>query len=135
VDRDHDGASPGLMALPPLNPALGRQVTSRNFSLLEMVERAWGAEWAQPDHAVYRFSGGRNFDSTDMGTTGIYRQGVTGVPPEAIAGQITTDYGAGITRDDGSPLTRDSASGPPPPSGIWSAGGSSPAGGSQPAGG
>lgn len=124
------------MALPPLNPALGRQVTSRNFSLLEMFERSWGAEWAQPDHAVYRFSGGRNFDSTDMGTTGIYRQGVTGVVTPAIAGQLTTDYGAGLTSDDGRPLLRDASGGPtPPPSGTWNAGGSSPAGGSQPAGG
>jgi hypothetical protein len=101
------------MALPPLNPALGRQVTSRNFSLLEMVERSWGAEWAQPDHAVYRFSGGRNFDSTDMGTTGIYQQGITGMPTPAVAGQLTTDFGAGLTRDDGRPLTRDSITVPP----------------------
>ena len=95
------------MALPPLNPALGRQVTSRNFSLLEMVERSWGAEWAQPDHAVYRFSGGRNFDSTDMGYTGIYRQGVTGPPEGQVPGQITTDSGSGWTTDSGSPITVD----------------------------
>lgn len=62
--------------LPPLNPALGRQVTTRNFSLLEMVERAWGSEYRQPDHRIYSFGGGvRNFDSTDMGTTGIYQRG------------------------------------------------------------
>jgi|ERR1700679_2415895 len=122
------------MALPPLNPSLGRQVTSRNFSLLEMVERAWGSEWSAPDHGAYQFSGGRRFDSTDYGTTGIYRRGVTpGVQP-VVAGQITTDDGAGITRDTGAPITRDSSSGPTPPSGTWSAGGSSPAGGSQPVG-
>jgi len=61
------------MPLPPLNPALGRQVTSRDFSLLEMVERSWGSEFRAPDHGIYEFSNGRRFDSTDMGTTGIYR--------------------------------------------------------------
>jgi hypothetical protein len=66
---------------PPLNPALGKQVTSRQFSLLEMVERAWGAEFAAPDHGVYEFSNGRRFDSTDQGTTGIYRQPGY-IPPE-----------------------------------------------------
>jgi len=71
------------MALPPLNPSLGRQVTSRNFSLLEMVERAWGSEWSAPDHGVYQFSGGRRFDSTDYGTTGIYQRGPT--PFEVVA--------------------------------------------------
>ena len=67
--------------LPPLNPALGRQVTSRQFSLLEMVERAWGSEFSAPDHGVYQFSNGRRFDSTDMGTTGIYRRPGF-IPPE-----------------------------------------------------
>ncbi len=62
------------MPLPNLNPNLGKQVTTRNFSLLEMVERAWGSEFRAPDHRIYQFSGGRNFDSTDMGTTGIYRR-------------------------------------------------------------
>jgi hypothetical protein len=62
--------------LPPLNPALGRQVTSRQFSLLEMVERAWGPEFSAPDHGIYQFSNGRRFDSTDMGTTGIYQRGL-----------------------------------------------------------
>lgn len=67
--------------LPPLNPALGQPVTSREFSLLEMVERAWGAEFAAPDHGVYEFSNGRRFDSTDLGTTGIYRRPAF-IPPE-----------------------------------------------------
>jgi hypothetical protein len=62
------------MAFPPLSPDLGRQVTSRNFSLLEMVERSWGSEFRAPDHGIYQFSGGRRFDSTDMGTTGIYQR-------------------------------------------------------------
>jgi hypothetical protein len=67
--------------LPPLNPALGNQVTSRQFSLAEMVERAWGAEYAAPDHGIYEMSNGRRFDSTDMGTTGIYRPPAF-IPPE-----------------------------------------------------
>lgn len=102
------------MALPPLNPSLGRQVTSRNFSLLEMVERAWGSEWSAPDHGVYQFSGGRRFDSTDMGSTGIYRQGITpvlGAQP-IVAGQLLTDSGFGIVTDSGAPITVDPA-GPP----------------------
>lgn len=69
------------MAFPPLNPALGRQVTSRQFSLLEMVERAWGPAFRAPDHGIYEFSDGRRFDSTDMGTTGIYRPPAF-TPPE-----------------------------------------------------
>jgi hypothetical protein len=70
------------MPLPPLSPTLGRQVTTRNFSLQEMVEREWGSSFNAPDHAVYVFGGGvRKFDSTDIGTTGIYqRPGY--VPPE-----------------------------------------------------
>jgi len=63
------------MPLPPLNPALGRQVTTSQYSLEEMVSRAWGPEFKAPDHRVYVFGGGvRAFDSTDIGTTGIYRR-------------------------------------------------------------
>jgi hypothetical protein len=63
------------MPLPPLSPTLGRQVTTRQFSLEEMVSRAWGPEFKAPDHRVYVFGGGaRAFDSTDIGTTGIYRR-------------------------------------------------------------
>ena len=62
------------MALPPLKPSLGKQVTTRQFSWKEMVIRAWGSEYAAPDHRVYEFSNGRAFDSTDMLTTGIYRR-------------------------------------------------------------
>jgi hypothetical protein len=107
------------MALPPLNPSLGRQVTSRNFSLLEMVERAWGSEWSAPDHGVYQFSGGRRFDSTDYGTTGIYRRGPTPVLSQ-VAGQITTDSGIGITTDDAVPITVDGGV-PTPPTGGFTA--------------
>lgn len=54
-------------------PKLGYPVTTRTFSLLEMVARAWGSEFRAPDHGIYEFSNGRKFDSTNMGTTGIYR--------------------------------------------------------------
>jgi hypothetical protein len=54
---------------------LGHQVTTRNFSLLELVARAWGSEFRAPDHGVYQFDGGtRRFDSTDQGTTGFYKK-------------------------------------------------------------
>jgi hypothetical protein len=59
--------------MPALPPTLGRQVTSRQFSLLEMVSREWGSSFRAPDHRIYQFANGvRNFDSTDIGTTGIY---------------------------------------------------------------
>ncbi len=61
------------MALPPLNPNLGKQVTTRQFSWKEMAVRAWGSQFSAPDHRIYEFSNGRGFDSTDRGTTGIYR--------------------------------------------------------------
>ena len=53
---------------------LGYKVSTRSYNLGDMVRRAWGPEFSAPDHRIYRFSGGRNFDSTDMGTTGIYRK-------------------------------------------------------------
>jgi hypothetical protein len=61
--------------MPNLPPNLGRQVTTRQFSLLEMVSREWGSDFRAPDHRIYRFANGaRNFDSTDIGTTGIYQR-------------------------------------------------------------
>jgi hypothetical protein len=58
---------------PPVQPFL--RVTTRQFSLLEMVEREWGSEFSAPDHRVYSFGGGRRyFDSTDLGSTGIYQK-------------------------------------------------------------
>lgn len=57
---------------PPFN--LGYKVTTRNFSWLEMVTREWGGEFRAPDHRIYVFSNDRDFDSTDMGQTGIYRK-------------------------------------------------------------
>jgi len=57
--------------IPPQN---GRPVTTRQYSLEQMVARSWGSEFKAPDHRVYEFSNGRGFDSTDMGVTGIYRR-------------------------------------------------------------
>jgi hypothetical protein len=51
---------------------LGNKVTYSTQNWEQLVVRAWGAEWNSPDHRVYKFSGGRNFDSTDMNNTGIY---------------------------------------------------------------
>lgn len=61
---------------PPLfiPPQLGKPVTTRTFSWADMAQRAWGPEFRAPDHRIYRFSGGNYKDSTDMGTTGIYRK-------------------------------------------------------------
>lgn len=54
---------------------LGLPVTTRSFSLLDMVQREWGSEYRAPDHRIYSFGMGvRHFDSTDIGTTGIYRR-------------------------------------------------------------
>jgi hypothetical protein len=58
----------------PIPPSNGLPVTTRTFSLLEMVSRAWGSEFRAPDHGVYEFGGYRRFDSTDMQNTGIYRK-------------------------------------------------------------
>lgn len=61
---------------PNIPPSNGKPVTTRQFSLLEMVSRAWGSEFKAPDHRIYNFGMGiRSFDSTDMGTTGFYRRG------------------------------------------------------------
>ena len=54
---------------------LGSPVTSRTISWLDLASRAWGSEWRAPDHAMYRFSNGRQFDSTDMTDSGIYNGG------------------------------------------------------------
>lgn len=65
---------PAPPAIPPgpVLPVVFR-VTTRQFNLLEMVEREWGASFKEPDHRVYSFGGGKRFfDSTDTGFTGIY---------------------------------------------------------------
>ncbi len=54
-----------------LNAKLGFPVSTRTFSLLEMVSREWGSEFRAPDHRIYNFTG-HSFDSTDLGYTGIY---------------------------------------------------------------
>jgi hypothetical protein len=51
---------------------LGRTVTSRPVSALDLVTRLWGGEYRAPDRAVYRFTGGATFNSTDLATSGIY---------------------------------------------------------------
>jgi len=69
----------------PLPPKLGFPVTTRQFSLLEMVSRAWGSEFQAPDHGVYIWSNGRRFDSTDQGFTGIYSRNIPIAIPQATA--------------------------------------------------
>lgn len=68
------------MANKPLTQAqlnnLGPKVSSRNIPFQNLVQRAWGEEYRAPDRGVYEFTGGRKFDSTDMGNTGIYDGGV-----------------------------------------------------------
>lgn len=86
------------MPLPPLPSSLGHQVTTRQFSLLEMVSRAWGSEFQAPDHGVYVWSNGRRFDSTDQGFTGIYSRNIPmAIPPPVpqattpvLSGQIVS---------------------------------------------
>jgi len=77
------------MPLPNLPSNLGHQVTTRQFSLLEMVSREWGSSYRAPDHRIYQFANGSiNKDSTDIGFTGIYgplgsqtsKQKYTGIP-------------------------------------------------------
>jgi hypothetical protein len=55
---------------------LGARVVARNISWLDLCTRAWGGEWNAPDHNIYQFSSGRNYDSTDLNNTGIYDGGV-----------------------------------------------------------
>lgn len=66
-----------------LNAKLGFPVSTRAFSLLEMVAREWGPQFRSPDHQIYNFSYGRSFDSTDLGSTGIYVQ-----PPTTLASKL-----------------------------------------------
>lgn len=64
--------------MPPKIPqSLGLPVSTRDFSLFEMVSRAWGSEFFAPDHRIYQFGGVRFFDSTDLGFTGIYSPGLS----------------------------------------------------------
>lgn len=70
-------------------PELGSKVTSRDYSWMDMVQRAWGSEWNAPDHAIYQFSNGNRRDSTDKYTTGIY--GVVPVPELLVSGHPYPD--------------------------------------------
>lgn len=56
---------------------LGYKVVTRSLDWSQMCIRAWGSEFHAPDKGSYEFSGNRNFDSTDRGTTGIY--GISGI--------------------------------------------------------
>ena len=58
--------------MPAIDPKLGNPVTTRIVSWQDQVLRAWGSEWAAPDHRIYVWSNDRAFDSTDLGKTGIY---------------------------------------------------------------
>lgn len=51
---------------------LGGPVVAREYIWRDFALRAWGAEFYSPDHGAYRWSNGRQFDSTDRGTTGVY---------------------------------------------------------------
>lgn len=70
------------MAAPILPASLGKPVTTRTFSWKDMVIRQWGSEYAAPDHRIYNWSNGRSFDSTDLGTTGIYNRGILDLQSE-----------------------------------------------------
>ena len=61
----------GPIVVPPAAPLPPLKVTTRSFSLEEMVAREWGSSFRAPDHRIYTFAG-RGFDSTDIGFTGIY---------------------------------------------------------------
>ena len=56
-----------------LDPKINFNVTTRDYSVYDMVVRAWGSEYNIPDRGAYEFSNGRRFDSTDKNNTGIYR--------------------------------------------------------------
>ena len=64
--------------------------------------RAWGAEFHAPDHGIYRFSGGREFDSTDKGLTGLY--GVDVPPPFEFDELHYPDMDTSLQRSDADDL-------------------------------
>lgn len=90
--------------MPTAKANLGYPVTFRNYSLEEMVSRAWGSSFRAPDHGVYQWSNGRKFDSTDIGFTGIYGPrvsapsgGITPPPPPGAPTADSTLYSADTT--------------------------------------
>lgn len=56
---------------------LGGPVVTRQILWRDLAVRQWGSEWNAPDHGAYRFSNGREFDSTDRGDTGLYNGGAS----------------------------------------------------------
>lgn len=50
----------------------GLPVSFRTYNWLSMVMERWGPEFNKPDIA-YEMSNGREFESTDQGTTGFYK--------------------------------------------------------------
>lgn len=52
-------------------PTNAPRVVTRSWK--EIVQKAQGKDAAKPD-VVYRFSNGREFESTDKGETGIYKR-------------------------------------------------------------
>lgn len=76
--------------------SLGFPVSYRQWSWLQLAERAWGSEYRQPDHGIYQFSNGRRFDSTDMYQTGIYRRGIYSFLVTESGEEIVTESGEEI---------------------------------------
>ena len=72
---------------------LGHTVTTRVINWGDMVRRAWGSEFFQPDPGTYEFTG-RRFDSTDRGLTGLY--GVSGDVLLVLDGQPYPDMRDGV---------------------------------------
>ena len=67
---------------------LGAKVVTRTISWTDMVQRAWGSEYNAPDKGAYEFSGGRQFESTDTGQTGLYNpNALTGIEVEQVCRQ------------------------------------------------
>ncbi len=64
-----------MSAIDPTN--LGYKVSSREVNWLQMVQRAWGADFTAPDPGMYEFSNGRLYESTDRGRSGLYGVDVT----------------------------------------------------------
>jgi len=78
-------------------PGLGKPVTTRSFSLLEMVSRAWGSEFKAPDHGIYVFGGGAiRKDSTDMTTNGFYNNTTINFVTDASGNELNDSSGGMI---------------------------------------
>jgi len=71
-----------------------------------MAQRAWGSEFKAPDHATYVFSGGRKFDSTDTGSTGIYAGGADNGQLLAVNGRSADMFYGGLLADNGDRLVQ-----------------------------